>query len=121
MHATSTEKDIMSKDEIIARLRQELELLEQERDTALKKAERYEEMLYTNFRQTDTLDMLYTLWDRLPACNAMAVVGYAIQDLQYHQAVVDNVKRAVSGNDLEKVKHAVKGYTSENYIQTKST
>ena len=43
------------------------------------------EILQKPFKSKDVLENLYEAWQRLPACELMAVIGSAIQELQYYK------------------------------------
>jgi len=43
------------------------------------------EILQKPFESKDVVNNLYEAWHRLPACELMAVVGSAIQELQYYR------------------------------------
>jgi hypothetical protein len=47
--------------------------------------ERIEKALYMRYEEADPLRNLYRAWERLPACELMAVIGTAIQEIQYYR------------------------------------
>lgn len=44
-----------------------------------------EEILQKPYTSKDPLENLYTAWHRLPACELMAVICSAIQEIQYYR------------------------------------
>lgn len=63
----------------------EINSLKQRVEELDNKLDSFYKMLYMVFENKQPIDNLYEAWHRLPACELMAVIGSAIQEIQWYQ------------------------------------
>jgi hypothetical protein len=63
----------------------EINSLKQRVEELDNKLDSFHKMLYMVFENKQPIDNLYEAWHRLPACELMAVIGSAIQEIQWYQ------------------------------------
>lgn len=78
-------------------------------------------ILFKPFVKTNTLDMLYEAWNRLPACELMAVISAAIQDIQYYREELVRMRERHALETAQmrnQVEHLTKALTEAVSLQT---